>query len=194
MKDKKKGCSCKIIVGGSGGQGVVTFGKVLAFAGAEKRFNVCLLPAYGAEMRGGYVFSMISFSTKDLVSPVISRADFGIFMNEASLQMLKQHLKDDAWILWNSSLMAPKKELKNKNIGIPASEIAEKLGDIRVANMIMLGSILRILKDSEFCISEKDIEAGIKETLGKNSHLNYKAVIEGIRIVEQAIQNGRAEI
>ncbi len=182
-------------MGGSGGQGIVTMGRVLAYAGAERRLNVSFLPAYGAEMRGGYVYSMISFSSGELVSPVISKADYGIFMNESSLQMLRQYLKEDAWILWNSSLIAPGKQSRNRNIGIPASEIAEKLGDVRIANMIMLGGLLRIFKISEFPVREKDIEFGIKETFRTEKNaLNYQATAEGRRIVEEVLHNERPEI
>ncbi|MCM8821681.1 MAG: 2-oxoacid:acceptor oxidoreductase family protein [Candidatus Omnitrophica bacterium] len=185
----------KIILGGSGGQGIVTIGKVLAYAGAESRLNVSFLPAYGAEMRGGYVYSMISFSTGELVSPVISRADYGVFMNETSLQMLKQYLKEDAWILWNSSLINPEKERRTRSIGIPASELAEKLGDVRVANMIMLGGLIKILVNGEFPAKEKNVESGIKEIIKEDKlSLNRRALLEGKRIVEQVMNNARTEV
>ncbi|MCM8815808.1 MAG: 2-oxoacid:acceptor oxidoreductase family protein [Candidatus Omnitrophica bacterium] len=185
----------KIIIGGSGGQGIVTIGKILAHAGAERGLNVTFLPAYGAEMRGGYVYGMISFSTRELFSPIISRAEFGVFMNEMSLQMLRQYFNENAWILWNSSLINPEKEHRTKSIGIPASELAEKLGDIRIANMIMLGGLAKILESEGFPAKEKDFKNGIKEIIGDDKKsLNNRALLEGIRIVEQVMQNVRPVI
>ncbi|MGC8804629.1 MAG: 2-oxoacid:acceptor oxidoreductase family protein [Candidatus Ratteibacteria bacterium] len=182
----------KIILGGSGGQGIVTMGRILAYAGVIKKLNVSFLPAYGAEMRGGYVHSMLSLSTGELVSPVISQADYGVFLNESSMQLLSQYLKEDAWILWNSSLIKPARRNKNHDIGIPASEIAEKLGSIKIANMVMLGALLKILKKSSFPISEKEVETSIKHVMGenkKNSTLNFRAFSEGIKLVEEVMKN-----
>lgn len=192
---KKNSHIWKIILGGSGGQGIVTLGRVLAYAGVSRKLNVSFLPTYGAEMRGGYVYSMVSISSKELVSPVISAADYGVFMNETSMQMLLQYLKGNAWVLWNSSLISPGKHLNNRNIGIPASEIAEKLGSVKVANMIMLGGLLKLLESTGFPVREKDIEFGIRETFKEDKgNLNIRAILEGKRIVAEVIQNGGLEI
>jgi len=191
MKKKNPGL-WKIVLGGSGGQGIITLGRILAYVGLSKRLNVSFLPAYGAEMRGGYVYNMLSFSTGQLVSPVISQADFGIFMNENSLQMLKQYLKNGAWCLWNSSLIKPGRETRNNDIGIPATEVAEKIGNIKIANMVMLGGLLRILEKYGFPAREKDIACGVKETIKeqKNVSLNMLAVSEGKRLVDEVLRNG----
>jgi len=179
----------KIILGGSGGQGIVTLGRVLAYTGVSAKLNVTFLPAYGAEMRGGYVYSMLSFSSKELVSPVISQADYGVFLNENSLQMLNQYLKEKSWILWNSSLIKNRLELKQNDIGIPASEIAEKLGTIKVANMVMLGGLLKLMEKSGFPVKEKNIISALKETIndGKSLSVNLQAVSEGKRIIEEVL-------
>jgi 2-oxoglutarate ferredoxin oxidoreductase subunit gamma len=182
----------KIILGGSGGQGIVTMSRVLAYAGVIKKLNVSFLPVYGAEMRGGYVYSMLSLSTRELVSPVISQADYGIFLNENSMRLLSQYLKENAWILWNSSLIKPAKYNKNRDIGIPASEIAEKLGSVKIANMVMLGGLLKLLEKSSFPVTEKEVKTSIKHIMAennKNLDLNFKAVSEGIKLVEEVMKN-----
>jgi len=182
----------KIILGGSGGQGIVTLGKILAYAGVMKKLNVSFLPAYGAEMRGGYVYSMLTLSTGELVSPVISGAGYGVFLNENSMQLLGQYLKEDAWIVWNSSLIKSARQSRNNDIGIPASEIAEKLGSSKIANMVMLGGLLKILEKSSFPVTEKEIAKSIKVFLteSKNSTLNFKAVSEGMKLVETVLKHG----
>jgi 2-oxoglutarate ferredoxin oxidoreductase subunit gamma len=191
MNKKNRG-SWKIILSGSGGQGIITLSRVLAHAGISARLNVSFLPAYGAEMRGGYVYSMISLSTQELISPVISQADIGVFMDENSLKMLKQYLKNSAWLLWNSSLIKPDGQIKNYAIGIPASEVAEKIGSVKIANMVMLGGLLRILEETGFPGKEKDIAYGVKEIIKeqKNINLNMLAISEGKRIVDEVIRNG----
>ncbi|MCM8824680.1 MAG: 2-oxoacid:acceptor oxidoreductase family protein, partial [Candidatus Omnitrophica bacterium] len=106
-----------------------------------------------------------------------------------------RNTRSRSWILWNSSLINPEKEHRTKSIGIPASELAEKLGDIRIANMIMLGGLAKILESEGFPAKEKDFKNGIKEIIGDDKKsLNNRALLEGIRIVEQVMQNVRPVI
>ena len=188
----KHNSTWKIIAGGSGGQGIVTFGRILSYAGMHRKLNVSLLPTYGAEMRGGYVFCMIVFSTAHLKSPVISHADFGVFMDEYSMQLLVEKLDSSAWCLWNSSLIQRPPEKKMSNLGFPASELAEKKGDIRTANMVMLGALGKIMSSSGFPVTQNDFLTGIQDALQKKDQVakSRNSFIEGFNLAEKVIRNG----
>lgn len=186
----KKNYVWKIIAGGSGGQGIITLGKALSYAGMSKNLNVSLLPGYGAEMRGGYVFCMIILSTSKLSSPVISNADFGIFMDSYSFQLLYQKLNTSAFCIWNSSIISSFVAKKFSNLGIPATEIAEKNGGIQTANMVMLGAIGKVMCLNNTGMDQKGIISGIKQVIKNKEHLrqNIDSMLEGWSIAGKDIK------
>lgn len=145
-----KSITYRIIIGGFGGQGILILGKVLAYAGMEEKKHVSCLPFYGAEMRGGYALCTLVISTEEISSPVVSKADIGIFMDKLSLENYKERIEKNGVILINSSLIKNKFPHKNlKVVRIPATELAEKIGDVRVANMIAAGALIKIIQSEK---------------------------------------------
>jgi len=133
----------RIIIAGSGGQGIMLLGKILVEAAMREDKYVTWLPAYGAEVRGGTAYCMAIVSDQEIGSPYINTADTLIVMNGASLEKFKQRLKKDGLLVINSSLV------HYENIGgttdvikYPFSDIAADLGNIKTANMIALGAYL----------------------------------------------------
>jgi len=181
----------KILIAGSGGQGVLTLSKLLAYTATYAKFNVSFLPSYGAEMRGGYVYTMLSFSYAALTSPVISIATYGLFMNQASVQFMLEKVDENGWCIWNSSLIQSLHHRKNQSIGIPATEIAEELGELRTANMVMAGGIGRLLKNNGFPITLSSLETGLSNLIHspKSMKINLTAISKGWNITEQILQN-----
>jgi len=171
----------RIILGGSGGQGILTLGKLLSFGGISKNYEVSCLPTYGAEMRGGYIYCFVIISKKkETFSPLSESCDIGVFLNEMSYRMLKKYLKKDAFLILNSSLI--KNISRNgKEIKIPATEIAEKMGDIRISNMVIAGSISKLITEKFFDFRSENL---IKE-IGKV--INDKKTA---KLCELAIKNG----
>lgn len=171
----------RVIIGGSGGQGILTLGRFLAFSGIEKNYNVSCLPTYGAEMRGGYIYCFVTISNgKETFSPVSESCDIGVFLNEESYKMLKKKLKKDGYLILNSSLIKTEKK-QNRKIEIPATEIAEEIGDIRVANMVISGKIGRL-------ISEKYLRIYLKELISQIDKVIFNK--ETIKLCEIAIRKG----
>lgn len=163
----KKGLSkASIIIGGSGGQGILTIGKIVALAAIKQKYEVSCLPSYGAEMRGGYVYCTIVISSnKGIFSPVSSELDIGLFMNEASCKMLISHLKKNAHLIINSSLI---KNCQNKGFKIfevPATEKAEQLGEIKNANMILAGTLGNIINKHFFKFNISSLYSGTAEIM-----------------------------
>ncbi len=132
----------RIIIAGSGGQGVMLLGKVIAEAAMRQGNQVTYLPAYGAEVRGGTSHCMITISDQPIGSPYINKADSLIILNNPSLDKFKSKLKASGLLVLNSSLAKIDKLAKVKILQFPFTDIAIKIGNIKVANMVALGSYL----------------------------------------------------
>jgi 2-oxoglutarate ferredoxin oxidoreductase subunit gamma len=133
----------RILIAGAGGQGILLMGKVLTYALLLEGNQVSWLPSYGAEVRGGTCKCMVVFSNEEVYSPYIFKPDYLIVMNEPSYRKYVKLIEKGKRIFYNSSLI--KKEVLNSdldNIGIEATKIAKDLGDIRIANMVMLGAFI----------------------------------------------------
>lgn len=136
-----------IICAGFGGQGILTMGEVLAYAGMLEGKYVSWLPSYGPEMRGGTSNCQVILSSQPIASPIVVEASAVVVMNLPSLFKFEQSVAQDGVLFINSSLVneIPKKR-EMKAYFIPANEIAMSLGDDRVANMVMLGAVIKAVK------------------------------------------------
>ncbi len=131
----------EIIVAGSGGQGIMFAGTLLAHAAMEEGLNVTYFPSYGAEMRGGTANCKVIVSDDNIGSPIVTNPSTLLAMNESSLEKFTPKVKKGGLIIVNSSLLKKKIKIDDvKILKIPATELAEKLGDRRVANMVILGA------------------------------------------------------
>jgi len=129
----------KIIIAGSGGQGIMLLGKVLAEAAMQENKFVTWLPSYGAEVRGGTAHCMVVISDKEIGSPYIDKADTLIIMNRPSLDKFKDRISASGNIIVNSSLAKGYESKKPRAFSVPFTDIAGSLNNIKVANMVALG-------------------------------------------------------
>lgn len=133
----------KVICAGFGGQGVMLLGQLMAYAANEKGLNTLWYPSYGPETRGGTTNCSITISEKPVNSPVISKADTIIVLNKPSLDKFEGKVKPGGRLFINSSLIDAKATRTDiEAFYIPANEIAGKIGNFKVANMVMLGAYL----------------------------------------------------
>lgn len=133
-----------LILAGFGGQGIVSAGILLTYAGMVEGKKVTFFPSYGAEMRGGTANCSVVISSDEVASPVVSQATSLIVMNEPSLPIFEVRLQPKGRLFLNSSLVHSKPTRTDIEIvSIPVGEIAEELGSIKAANMIMLGAFCR---------------------------------------------------
>lgn len=134
----------EIIISGFGGQGIVSSGIILSHAGLYENKNVTFFPSYGAEMRGGTANCSVVISTEPVASPIVAAPDIVIIMNEPSLTRFEPTLKQDGLLFFNKTLIKSVPKRKDITIiPIEANAIAEELGQGRIANMIMLGSLVK---------------------------------------------------
>lgn len=131
----------QVIIAGAGGQGIMLLGKVLAESVMREGKFVTWFPAYGAEVRGGTAYCMVVISDEEISSPDIRQADTLIVMNGPSLEKFQGKVKNNGLVIINTSLAQPGKSDK-RHIKHPFTDMALKLGNVRVANMMALGSYL----------------------------------------------------
>ena len=133
----------RIIFAGSGGQGVMTLGKVLARAAMIQDLHCTYLPSYGTEVRGGTANCQVTIADEPIYSPLVEEADTLFAMNAPSYKRFRRRLRPDGLLVINTSMAAPEEDTDRNAVGVPATEIASDLGDVRVANVVMLGAYNR---------------------------------------------------
>ncbi|SDZ09977.1 2-oxoglutarate ferredoxin oxidoreductase, gamma subunit [Proteiniborus ethanoligenes] len=174
----------RLIIAGFGGQGVMSMGQLLTYSGMIENKNVSWLPSYGPEMRGGTANCSVIVSEDLIGSPVVTEASTAIVMNKPSLDKFEKDVIEGGNLLINSSLIDNKAKRHDlKAYYIPANDIANELGDNRIANMVMLGAYLELTKAVEI---ESIIEA-FKKVFGESkTHLipmNQQALEKGAEAV-----------
>ncbi|RPI36343.1 MAG: 2-oxoacid:ferredoxin oxidoreductase subunit gamma, partial [Nitrospiraceae bacterium] len=144
----------RIMIAGTGGQGILFLGKAIAQAGMIEGKHVTWFPSYGAEMRGGTANCTVIMSDTMIGSPVVLNPDILIAMNGASVERFQPRLKKKGLLFFDSSLINGAAFRSTViAIGIPATKLADAVGNTRAANMVMLGALLAetgILKKSSF--------------------------------------------
>ena len=166
----------KMFFAGSGGQGVLLMGQMVTHAAMLENKSSTFYPSYGPEMRGGTANCTVVVSDKTVSCPLIYEADYVVAMNLPSLLKFEPMLRPGGVLLLNSSWIDQEAERGDITVHyVPANDMAAKLGNARVANMIMLGAFIR----STNVVSEASIESTIKETLGAKKQelldINIKA-------------------
>lgn len=136
-----------IICAGFGGQGIMLLGKIIAQAAMTENFNTTWMPSYGAEVRGGTAHSMVKVSTEDIASPLVRHADTCIAMNKPSLEKFINMVKPGGIVITNTSMISKLPDRgKTKIVGLPLTELASDMGNIKVANIIALGVYSKMKK------------------------------------------------
>ena len=134
----------KIIIAGFGGQGIVLAGNVLAQTALLENKNVAAMVSYGAEMRGGAAYCTIIIGDKEIASPVVDEPDIALILNQPSLDKFENQVVKNGLIVLNSSLI--ESEVKRNDlevIKVPATDVANKLGNVKVANLVLLGAFIK---------------------------------------------------
>ena len=134
----------KMFFAGSGGQGTLALGQMLAKAAMEEGKEVTWLPSYGPEMRGGTANCTVVVSDNPIACPLINEADVLVVMNLPSLIKFEPMVVPEGLLLINSSLVPEKASRSDiRAIEVPADEKARELGNAKAANIVMLGAILK---------------------------------------------------
>ncbi len=135
-----------IIVSGFGGQGVLFAGQLLAHCALDNQMEVTWFPSYGPEMRGGTAHCTVIVADEAIGSPIVRHPTAAIVMNLPSLDKYEPLVVAEGVLVINSSLVDRAAERSDISIvEVPANEIAEEIGDRRLANLVMVGALLQRL-------------------------------------------------
>ena len=133
----------KIKIAGFGGQGVLLLGQLLVEMGMREALEVSWLPSYGPEMRSGSAHCHVCLSKERIGSPLVSRPDVLVAMNEFSLRKFAPEVVNGGLILYNAASVPEDFAAPGvRVVAIPAAEIADKLGTTKAANVVMMGALL----------------------------------------------------
>jgi len=175
----------RILFSGFGGQGILTLGQLIASIALNKGKEVTWMPSYGAEMRGGTANCSVIISDKMIDSPIAStNIDILCAMNISSIVKFLNNVKPDGKVFVNSSIV--KEPVDRTDIDatyIDASNIAVKVGDLRMANMVMLAAFLKKTDLFTFDDVEKVLEQRFSSKGEKVVKLNVEAVKQGLETV-----------
>jgi len=133
----------RIKVAGFGGQGVLMLGEVLAEAGLESGYEVSWLPSYGPEMRSGTSNCHVRVSNGPIDSPLVSRPNVLLALNEPSLRKFLPAVEPGGVVLYNAqSLPEDCARPDVRLVALPFTELGDELGSSKVGNIVMLGALL----------------------------------------------------
>ena len=171
----------QFLIAGFGGQGVLLIGQLIAKAAMLEGREVSWMPSYGPEMRGGEANCAVVVSDEQIGSPLVSEPPVLVAMNKPSLTKFMPKMACGATLLYNSSLIDGVELRKDiRVIAVPCNEVAEKLGNDRVANMVMLGAV----QQASGVVADESIHETLVDFLG----VKKAALVE---INEQAVAEGR---
>jgi len=181
--------SMTVKVAGFGGQGALLLGQLLTEIGLREGLEVSWLPSYGPEMRSGSAHCHVCLSKERIGSPLVSHPDVLVAMNEISLRKFAPQVAPHGVILYNRDALPEGFALPEARVVcIPASEIADKLGSMKVANMVLLGALL----EETGCLSAETAVRAITEKVKKVELLetNRKALEAGRQFIDGEVWTG----
>ncbi len=176
----------EIIIAGFGGQGVLSMGKILAYAALMEGKEVSWMPSYGPEQRGGTANVTIIVSEERISSPILSTYDTAIVLNQPSLERFEKQIKPGGTLIYDSyGIMTPPKRTDISIYRIEAMEAAAEMQNSKAFNMIVLGGLLKIHPLAEL----DNVLQALRKTLPERHHklipLNEAALRKGMEIIQK---------
>lgn len=178
----------EVIFAGFGGQGVLSMGQVLAYSGMIENREVCWMPSYGPEMRGGTANCIVTVSDSDISSPIIGRFDTVVALNQPSLDKFEHAVKPGGTLIYDSTnIIDPPTRTDIDIVPIPASEEAVKMKNSKIMNMIVLGAFLAKRK----AVKIETVLDALRKVLPERHHhlipLNEQALHRGAELAEAGV-------
>jgi 2-oxoglutarate ferredoxin oxidoreductase subunit gamma len=170
----------EIVIAGFGGQGVLFAGQLLAYSGMDHGLEVTWIPSYGPEMRGGTANCTVIISTEEIGAPMVRSPQALMAMNRPSLDKYEDTVKAGGVVVVNASMVdRPVVREDVRAVVLPASEIAERIGDKRLTNMVMIGALLANLPVLPIEVLERAISEHTSTRHQRMIPLNLQAIRAG---------------
>lgn len=169
---------------GKGGQGIMLSGYILGKASSVfHHFNAVQMQSYGPEARGGAARSEVIISDEEIGYCGLYEAEYMMVMSQEALDKYSDDLAEDVKIILDPDLVTdPEVDSEvGEKISVPATNIAEELGNKIVANIVMLGALNHVAEIVPEDILKEAVEDNVPS---KFLDLNMKAVQKGIEYVQ----------
>lgn len=176
----------EIIIAGFGGQGVLSMGKILAYSGIMQGQEVTWMPSYGPEMRGGTANVTVILSEKKISSPILSKFDTAIILNQQSMDKFEDQVKPGGLLIYDPNGITRHPKRKDITIcSIEAVDLSAEIGNSKAYNMVVLGAYLK----KRPIVELSSVIKGLKKSIPERHHslipMNEKAIHVGMeRLVE----------
>ncbi len=176
----------EIIIAGFGGQGVLSMGKILAYSGIMQGQEVTWMPSYGPEMRGGTANVTVILSDKKISSPILSKFDTAIILNQQSMDKFENSVKPGGLLIYDPNGITRHPHRKDiKVYTIDAVNISVELGESKAYNMVVMGAFLKLKPVVEY----ENVLKGLKKSIPERHHslipMNEKAIKAGMEKLVQ---------
>ena len=173
----------EIVIAGFGGQGVLSMGKILAYAGLMDNLEVSWMPSYGPEQRGGTANVTVILSDKPISSPVLDSYDTAVVLNQQRLDKFESKVKPGGTLIYDPSGIHRTPERTDiKVVSVDATGASIELNNSKTYNMILLGALLKLRP----IVGIDAVLRGLKKTLPERHHhllpLNETALNKGMTL------------
>lgn len=175
----------EIVIAGFGGQGVLSMGKILAYAGLMDGLEVTWMPSYGPEQRGGTANVTVILSDTAISSPVLDSYDTAVILNQQSLDKFESKVKPGGVIIYDPYGIHHAPTRTDISV-IPVNAMDEtiSMGNSKIYNMILLGALLK----ARNLLSTETVVKGLRKTLPERHHhlipINEQAIARGMDLVK----------
>lgn len=174
----------EIIIAGFGGQGVLSMGKILAYAALFEGKEVSWMPSYGPEQRGGTANVTVIVSDERISSPILSEYDIAVILNQPSLDKFESKVKPGGKLIYDPYGISTPPQRKDIEIReVSAMDAAAEMDNVKAFNMIVLGALLQLCP----IVSTENVLKALRKTLPERHHhlipLNEKALGRGRELV-----------
>lgn len=171
----------EIIIAGFGGQGVLSMGKILAYSGIMQDQEVTWMPSYGPEMRGGTANVTVILSDKKISSPILSKYDTAIILNQQSMDKFEDLVKPGGLLIYDPNGITKHPQRKDINVcSICAADESALMGNTKAFNMIVLGAFLK----KKPIVTLENVVKGLKKSIPPRHHhlipMNEQAIRVGM--------------
>lgn len=175
----------EIIIAGFGGQGVLSMGKILAYAGLMNGLEVTWMPSYGPEQRGGTANVTVILSDEPISSPVLDTYDIAVILNQQSLDRFESKVKPGGILIYDSyGIHKPPTREDITVYRVDAMEATFDLPSSKSYNMVVLGALLKVKP----LVPLEAVSAALRKTLPERHHhlipMNEEAVAKGMALVK----------
>ena len=176
----------EVIISGFGGQGALFAGQLLTYTGMDEGWHVTWIPSYGPEMRGGTAHCIVILSGDDIGSPIIRRPNVCIVMNPPSMDKYDPLVRPGGLLVANSTLVRAKSAREDiQAVYVPANELAAELGNVKMANVVLLGAMLGMREILPIESVKRTLDEHIPERRKHIIEPNKRALDRGVQFVRQ---------